>query len=1002
MSPILYLRRVFPVLLSAAVVCTGAFALESDRNIVQYVHTAWGQREGAPTGILALAQTTDGFLWVGSVDGLYRFDGVNFELRIPGTVRALLALPNGDLWIGRSSAVTLLRKGLRTDYTVGDGVPEGKVWGFAEDGEGTVWASTSVGLARLEGNRWKQVGLDWNFNEASATGMVLDRHGTFWVAAGHTILYLPQGSHKFQTTGIEVNQVWTLVEAPNGKLWMSETSRSVRPIPLGRDLPPSDKTEFAVGSIGFIFDREGSLWISSIGDGMRRVKFPERMEDRRFERNDSAMETFTVAEGLTDNLITAILEDREGNIWVGTNNGLDRFYKSKLVPIMLPFPLLRPVIAPGEAGSVWVSATNQSLRIDSSGRVVMMPGKIYYSAYRGPDGALWWCGEGILDQDKPGARDWPLFHVTRTPIDPTTKSVQDVRITEDRNGVIWAASESGLIYSFSRGQWKRFETFAAPRGYGGSAAFTDWAGRVWLGFQEGTLVLLEAGKVKRSWSGRDSPVGHIAAAITGRDRHIWLGGDKLEYFDGEQFYEVAPDDKPHFKVWGIEETQDGNLWLCEGRGVVHISAAELARFFQNHDYRVQYDIYDSLDGLPGSFHAAALLSEEIQGTDGRIWFSSTKGIAWINPADVSKNLLPPPVSILSMKADGKEFPALGVTLPPLATALEIDYTALSLSVPERVRFRYRMEGVDKDWEAAGSRRAAFYTRLRPGKYKFQVIACNNDGIWNQQGATLVFWIAPTWYQTKWFQAFCSCIFLLLLWSFYQLRVRQLKRQFSLAIEARVDERTQIARELHDTLIQSVDGLMLYLQAAIDEPDRERSQQMLEKALDRADAAISEGRERVYTLRTEPVAVNDLSQALTDYGKERAQDHAIEFSMTQVGKPRSLDPITRDEVFRIGREALTNAFQHAGASKIEVELTYDPNESRLRIRDDGSGIDPQVAKMGRPGHWGLSGMRERAHKVGAELNIWSGPNAGTEVDLRIPARVAYRRRFRIFLNFWIRI
>jgi len=264
---------------------------------------------------------------------------------------------------------------------------------------------------------------------------------------------------------------------------------------------------------------------------------------------------------------------------------------------------------------------------------------------------------------------------------------------------------------------------------------------------------------------------------------------------------------------------------------------------------------------------------------------------------------------------------------------------------------------------------------------------------------LNFVIAPAFYQTVWFQMLLGLIGVGLIGIVHNLRLRQATAQVQARVEERLEERGRIARELHDTLIQSVDGLMLYLQAAIDQPDRERSQQMLEKALDRADEALSEGRERVHTLRTEATSVQDLSQALTDYGEERAQDHAMEFSVTLVGNPRPLDPIVRDEAFRIGREALANAFQHSGAFRIEVELIYDRKGIRLRIRDDGRGIDPQIVSTGRPGHWGLSGMRERASEVG-ELNIRNRPNTGTEIDLTIPARVAYQRRFRIFPLSWI--
>jgi ligand-binding sensor domain-containing protein len=444
-------RAVWVWLLLVAV-CTTSFAFKTDRTITQYVHTAWGQKEGAPSGVLALAQTADGFLWLGCVDGLYRFDGVTFELRRPGITYALLALPGGDLWIGRKSAVSLLRNGQITDYTVNDGVPAGKVASFAEDSEGTLWMASSAGLARLEGNRWKQVGSDWNVHEAYVTGMLLDRQGTFWVAAGHTILYLPHGSQQFHTTGITTTQVWTLVEAPNGKLWMSETSRSVRLIPLGRDLPPSDKTEFVIGSIGILFDRDGALWITSAGQGMRRAPSPERMDGRKFDQNDHAMESFTEADGLADNLITAILEDREGNIWVGTNSGLDRFYKGKLVPIIVPFPVVGPVMAPGSAGSVWVDSIEHAFHIETSGRVFILTseGGSYFDVYRGPDGALWWQRAGFLDRVEPGSTDRSRARRIPTPIDPIAKTHQALKITEDGNGVIWAASESAGVYTFEK------------------------------------------------------------------------------------------------------------------------------------------------------------------------------------------------------------------------------------------------------------------------------------------------------------------------------------------------------------------------------------------------------------------------------------------------------------------------------------------------------------------------------------------------------------------------
>jgi signal transduction histidine kinase/ligand-binding sensor domain-containing protein len=989
---------------------TTSFAFEADRTIAQYVHTAWGLKEGAPSGVFALAQTTDGFLWLGCVDGLYRFDGVSFELRRPGITYALLALPNGDLWIGRKSAVSLLRNGQVTDYTVNDGVPAGKVAGFAKDSEGTLWMANSAGLARLEGNRWKQVGVDWNFRETYATGMLLDRQGTFWVAAGHTILYLPRGSHQFHTTGIATIQVWTLVEAPNGKLWMSETSRSVRPIPLGRDLPPSDKTEFVLGSIGILFDREKTLWITSIGQGMRRVPFPERMDGRKFDQSDKAIESFTEADGLTDNLVTAILEDREGNIWVGTNSGLDRFYKSKIAPIVVPFPVVGPVMASGNNGSVWVDSVEHAFQIESSGGIsnLSSKGKGYFDVYRAPDGALWWQRLGFLDRVEPGNADWSRPRRIPTPADPIAKTHHLLKITEDRNGVIWAVSDSAGVYTFSQDRWKHVEGIAFPRGYRGNAAYTDWAGRVWLGFQDGTIILFEDGKVKQNWSGRESPVGHVVASINGRGRHIWLGGDKLAYFDGQSFYEVAPADGLPFKIWAVQEIQDGSLWLCENRGVVHIPSAEVSRFLENHAYRVQYELYDSLDGLPGSFHDAAPRTREILGTDGRIWFASTKGISWINPVALSKNLLPPPVSIRSLKADSKQYSAIGTALPPLTASIEIDYTALSLSIPERVQFRYKLDGVDKDWEAAGTRRAAFYTRLGPGKYHFQVIACNNDGVWNEVGAHLDFRIAPAWYQTNWFLLACLGAFLTLMWGLYNLRLQQLRKQFNARLEERVYERTRIARELHDTLLQSLHGLMFEFQAARNmfRKRPEEAMQALDGAIMGTEQAITESQGAIENLRGTAKTAGDFFQLVKVAGEELVASQpsdggSPDFGLTMEGQPRALTPNIQDEVYYIVRELLRNAFKHAQARRIEVEILYQGDELRVRVRDNGRGVEPQVLEQGgRSGHWGLPGIRERAQEIGAKLDVWSEAGAGTEVQLAIAASIAYQRtsrrfRFKVF-------
>jgi hypothetical protein len=303
-------------------------------------------------------------------------------------------------------------------------------------------------------------------------------------------------------------------------------------------------------------------------------------------------------------------------------------------------------------------------------------------------------------------------------------------------------------------------------------------GRAWIGYEGGTILLLKDETIQRVLPANDSPVGSVSA-INGHGRHIWVGGESgLAFFDGSRLRRVVPADADTFgEVIGVEETSNGTLWLGKSRGVIEIAATEIQQALGNPSYRVKYRIFDSFDGLPDTFVGDATNRRTIQGTDGRLWFSAAGGIVWIDPANISTNALPPPVLIRSVKASGRQAGSLtNLVLPPRTTDLQIDYTALSLSVPEKVRFRYRLEGADRDWHDAGTRREAFYTSLGPGKFHFRVIACNNDGVWNEEGAHLDFVIAPTWYQTIWFRGLYVLAFFMLLWTVYQMRVHQLKEQ----------------------------------------------------------------------------------------------------------------------------------------------------------------------------------------------------------------------------------
>jgi signal transduction histidine kinase/ligand-binding sensor domain-containing protein len=986
-----------------ALVCSRGAAFESDRIIAQFAHTTWGPKDGAPSVVTVLAQSTDGYLWLGSPEGLYRFDGVVFERYQPrsgGSFPAeapssLFSLPNNDLWIGfPSGRISLLRNGNATNYTTRDGVPGGEVWGFAQDGEGTIWAATRRGLARLEGDHWKKVGTDWKFPGKVANTVFLDRQGALWVATEDTLVLLPPGARRFQPTGIQVGQVTQIAQAPNGKLWMAETTRSVRPIPLSDERLPPDETEVQVGSAGILFDNDGALWITTVGDGLRRSPVPELLRGRN-KKFSTEVESFTTKDGLSDDYVSSILQDREGNIWVGTNNGVDRFRKTNLVPVTLPIKPSYGVLAAGEAGDIWVYDMGVMVQIhegrsDRSRPIPCDAG----TAYRNPTGTIWWlCLDAIYRYEAGKYTKLAPPRLSR----PFAGSVMEA--TEDGSGALWLSAErEGLFYRKGE-EWHRLEAASELARLTPMTAFTDWMGRAWFGYADGTVIVLEHENIQRVFAAANSPVGGIRA-INGRKRHTWIGGDQgLAFFDGNRLRRIVPADAESFgSTMGVEETPDGSLWLAESRGVIQIPTSEVGQALDNPSYRVKYRVFDSFDGLSGTFAGTGVNQKVIQGTDGRIWFAASGGIVWIDPANLSTNALPPPVLIRSVVANGRQSGSLAnLNLPPRTTNLQIRYTGLSLAVPEKVRFRYLLEGVDKEWQDAGTRREAFYSNLGPGKYHFRVIASNNDGVWNATGASLNFSIAPAYYQTAWFRAFYGVIFLALLWVAYQLRVRQLQRQFDIGLEARVNERTRIARDLHDTLLQSFNALLLRLQTVSNvlpaRPDE--AKRRIDSAIEQASEAITEGRDAVHELRAGAVATMDLDQAISGFAKElrsgSTAESAPEIQIEVQGKLRLLNPEVRDEVFRIAAEALRNAIRHAHARRIEVEIRYDEHQLRLRIRDDGKGIDPAILGDGRSlGHWGLHGMQERAKLVGGTLEVWSQVDVGTEIVVKIPAANIYAK------------
>lgn len=1014
-----------------------ALAVDPERHISELAHRTWGSKDGAPAYTVGLAQTEDGYLWLASYSGLYRFDGTQFQLFAPFSgpklpsreIASVFAPQDGALWIGyRNGGVSALRAGRLTNYRSADGFPEGRVTGFARDRQGRIWASSSGGLACFEGGRWRTVGKESSFPSLAAQAVLVDHLGTLWAAGDHRVAVLRPGATQFELTDEPYNgRVRQLAESPDGTVWMAETTRAVRPLlrpgqatdfhglsradcqsrfpdtwQTERQCQRPDELEVRVGSQSLLFDRDGALWITTLGDGLRRAPYPTRLRQEPIGEFSSVLEQFTNKDGLSADYVTYVFQDREGSVWVSTNTGIDQFRASVLAPIVFGSDAGGLSLAPGDDGDIFAEGGGRIVRLHNArDKPVLVDADAGTSTLqRDPFGSIWSAGTRgacrlvehrcIDNVEFPAGKQIPWPGQWRFAVD------------ERRRG--WAYLEKDGLFRRENGQWSPVPE--APIGSEPFTQFTDPAGEIWFGLSSGQLVSVKNGHVRTYSSDDGLPLGTIKA-IDSLGAHVWVGGEGgVSLLRGSRFTSVVPYDAAAFdSVSGVVEAADGSLWLTEYRGVIRIPATEVAHVLRNEAYRPRYEVLNQLDGLPGGTEQVRRLPAAIRGSDGRLWFSAAKGVAWVDPRKLYRNTLPPPVSIQGIVADGHVFaPWARVQLAGTTANLQIAYSGLSLAVPERVQFRYRLKGFDHEWQNVGTRRTAYYTRLPPGAYDFQVIAANDAGIWNDAGAELHILVIPAWYQTSWFRALCAVAAAGLLWGAYRVRLRQVAHTFERNLEARVAERTRIARDLHDTLLGSLNGVLLHLEAASllfkDRPGE--AKQTLDRTIAETAQAINEGRDAVQGLRSSITESNDLAEAIDQLGKELAgaQGQGAPDSADKVphttfvveveGARRALHPIVRDEVFRIATEALRNAFQHSRGTKIEVELHYDVRRFRLRIRDDGRGIDPQVlASGGRQGHFGLKGMRERAELLGGKLAVWSARGAGTELDVTIPGNRAYR-------------
>lgn len=978
--------------------CLEALALNPALDLNQYAHTGWTYRNGPlPGAVYAITQTPDGYLWLGTQSGVVRFDGVR-AVPLPveagqqspsSAVAALLTSRDGTLWIGTLDGLLSWKNGHITEYPT---LARHTVVALLEDRTGTIWAGGIAGptgtLCAIHGGSTTCYGDDGSLGTV-VVSLYEDSEGSLWVGAGTGLWrWNPAPSTRYSATPISRGGKMTQGDHGRGIIVAAGAVRQV----LGKtvtDYPllsaPSRLTAATV-----LRDRNGGLWIGTAAHGLVHS----------YENKTSV---FNHNDGLSSDQVYALFEGREGSIWVATSAGLDQFRELPVTALSVKQRLSAAApnsVLAARDGSIWIGTADELIRWKDGATTIYrrrdnsgLPEDEVQSLFEDDRGRIWVSSFGGLAAFERG-------RFTAVPSVPA--GAKNAMIGDNHGGLWLSVFGTGKDYSLAHlVDGKIIER--APWGQMGGGPGTGLVpapdGGIWTGLLSGGMAYFRAGQIRKlSLSddrGRDRKVFEIS-----RDRagFIWAATDNglSRIADGRVATLTTANGLPCKSVHWIIADDLSSYWLYTQCGLLRVARTELDGWIADQKRTIQMTTFDADDGVQLVPMLKGFRPAVTKAADGKIWFINGDTVSFIDPSRTDINKLPPPVHIEQVIADHKpQSEQRGMQLPAGVRDVAIEYTALSLVAPEKVRFRVKLEGQDKDWRELVNIRHVEYTNLPPKHYRFRVIACNNSGVWNEEGAAFDFVIPPMWYQTNWLYALCAATFFTLFWAAYQFRVRQLAHQFNMRLEERVSERTRIARDLHDTLLQSFHGLLLRFQTvSVLLPERPiEAKEKLDSAIEQAAGAITEGRDAVRGLRASTVERNDLALAISTLGEELQTDSTdrqpVTFRVAVEGQSRELHPILRDEIYKIAAEALRNAFHHSRAKQVEVEVRYDDDQFRLRVRDDGKGIDPALLSSdGLEGHYGLRGMRERATLIKGKLVVWSEVASGTEVELRVPANTAY--------------
>jgi signal transduction histidine kinase/ligand-binding sensor domain-containing protein len=977
--------------------CAPAHALNPDIRLRDYNHAAWSAKDGAPSEIRSMAQTPDGWLWLGGPTGLFRFDGVRFErYELPNSgevakrrVTNLRATRDGDLWISFSvGGLSVLHQDGRMEDIAPLDSAVGIILTTATDADRSIWIASTQGPFVHAAGQLRQLGPEQGLPQKGVRSVILDQYQQLWMLYVDGLYRLERATGKFVLVLSHPNQ-GGLIQSPDGHLWISDV-KQITPVPLAQTLPagravlPRPALFNPLESrIAAQFDRDGNLWTRNCPQALCVIANAGQHQGGALLAMRDATDSLSPQLAMTSLATNAILEDMEGNLWVATQSGLDRFRANSLIPERLAKPSASFSMAGDTEGGVWLAdAQNNTTWRLSRNEAPVRSAQHYQVLANDRDGALLMSNLRSIERRYRG-------QVTQIPLPSGAdgKPVDlDIFGMQDDGKVLWMASRQTGLLGRIDGHWLPRGAFNLP-----PKIFLSGAGRKpgerWQATGDGALVHNDNGQLT-SYNGREIGL----ATMIDASQEVVVGGDKgLAVFTGHGFRKLrATSGSPLNNISGMAISADGDRWFNGGQGVVHVRRANWLAALADPTALLQYDLLGALDGYTGQAMLENRLPSVYADRAGDIWFMTSDGVLRLSPGQIGRSMVTPVPQVLHVDIDDSSYAAsAGLRLPPGSQNFSVQFTAPGLGKPEGMHFQYQLSGVNQGWQEAGNRRIAYYTNVAPGSYTFRVRASNADGVASVHDATLAFNIEPTFVQTIGFKALCVLGAAAVLYLLYLYRLRIATRRIEDQLMVRMAERERIARTLHDTFLQSVQALILRLDLIsqkLPEPTRAQLQPILEQAAD----TIVEGRDQVYELRTG--RVDDIESAAAEAGRQLAAQHpACDFRLLVSGARRKLQVTVAEEACEIAREALRNAYHHANAANAEAHVSYQRDQFVLEISDDGDGMAAEAPQKTR--HYGLVGMRERAMRAGGTLEIGTGPARGVRITLSVPARVAYAGRRR---------